>query len=383
MQPSIYIEILTLLRKMQQNNRFIIEDNETGLNLIESAALLEIDTFQRLSVPNLARHLNVPRSTASQTASKLRQRNLISVEPPDSEGNAREMVVSPKGKRLLQQYDETSNAMLQSFTVGFSVAERRRFAEFLRELADHRCPVPGKLRGNDAPIRLEMRRLTIAFGLLARRFRNSEFSLAEWNTLSELAGDPCRAADLMNRLSLAQNYISQILRNLARRKLITRTADPEDKRAQIVSLTERGKRALDAVTENIVEQIRQSFARRSVAQIEDFRNLLFRFTRSEQERGVELGADLVLRPLSDAADRNRCRVLYVRETLRRGTDPVIPETLFRKTAKVFGLFRKEELVGAIEMAPDAGQLAGIYLAGVSARQWRAFVSRAARYVKTK
>lgn len=351
MRDSAYSEILVLLRRMQQNNRFIVFDNETGLRLIDSAALLEIDTFPGIAANQLADRLKLGKSTIAQAISRLKNLNLVRVAALARDRRQKELSVTSHGALVLSRYDEVSNEMLQDFTRGFSSRDKASFAAVLKCLGDYGCPFPGKLRANDHPIRLEMRRLTIAFGLLARRFRNSRFSLAEWNVMSELAESPGRVSDLVERLSLAQNYVSQIASSLEAGGLLVSRPVPSDKRSHELSLTEDGTRAIREVDADIISQLKESLKKLEPSRLAEFVRLLRLFTISrDSARSTRAEEPLVIKKLNRESELNRCRLLFIEQALKADGIPTIPEQLFPRGSHNFGVFDGNLLVGAIEMS---------------------------------
>ena len=78
-----------------------------------------------------------------------------------------------------------------------------------------------------------MRSITVA-----KMDPNSTIS-AQRSILANLA-EPCRAKDLTRTLGLGESAVSRNIAQLEAEGLVQRTADPHDRRAQIVSLTEAG-----------------------------------------------------------------------------------------------------------------------------------------------
>jgi DNA-binding MarR family transcriptional regulator/N-acetylglutamate synthase-like GNAT family acetyltransferase len=92
---------------------------------------------------------------------------------------------------------------------------------------------------------------TRRIGLLNQRFLKSRRSLAEMRVLYELAhaDGPATASALIARLGLDRGYLSRILRRLEVEGLIARRQDLDDRRLNLLWLTEEGRRefaALDA-----------------------------------------------------------------------------------------------------------------------------------------
>ena len=79
---------------------------------------------------------------------------------------------------------------------------------------------------------------------------SSPFSLAEARVLYELAHrEQPTATDIRKELGLDAGYMSRILREFERRKLVTRDRSKADERQKFLSLTARGRRAFAPLDE--------------------------------------------------------------------------------------------------------------------------------------
>ena len=79
---------------------------------------------------------------------------------------------------------------------------------------------------------------------------SSPFSLAEARVLYELAQRPqCTATDIRKELGLDAGYMSRILRNFERKKLVTRERSDTDERQRFLSLTAKGRKAFVPLNE--------------------------------------------------------------------------------------------------------------------------------------
>src|SRR5262252_10690369 len=79
---------------------------------------------------------------------------------------------------------------------------------------------------------------------------SSPFSLAEARVLYELAHrEQPTATDIHRELGLDAGYMSRILRDFERRKLVTREQSKTDERQRFLSLTAKGRRAFAPLDE--------------------------------------------------------------------------------------------------------------------------------------
>jgi len=109
-------------------------------------------------------------------------------------------------------------------------------------------PQPGNTKDEQvAAIRAFSRFYTRKVGVLDG-MANSPFSLAEARVLYELAHrEQPTATDIRKELGLDAGYMSRILRDFDRRKLVTREQSKADERQRFLSLTAKGRRAFAPV----------------------------------------------------------------------------------------------------------------------------------------
>src|SRR5947207_1250719 len=79
---------------------------------------------------------------------------------------------------------------------------------------------------------------------------SNPFSLAEARVLYELAHrEQPTATDIRRELGLDAGYISRILREFERRKLVRREQSEKDERQRFLSLTSKGRKAFAPINE--------------------------------------------------------------------------------------------------------------------------------------
>lgn len=96
-------------------------------------------------------------------------------------------------------------------------------------------------------------------GVLDEGLLESPFSLTEARVIYELASrEKTTAAELGNELRLDAGYLSRMLRDFERRKLIERNASEKDARQSILKLTAQGQKefeSLNRLSQNQIEEI--------------------------------------------------------------------------------------------------------------------------------
>jgi DNA-binding MarR family transcriptional regulator/N-acetylglutamate synthase-like GNAT family acetyltransferase len=107
-----------------------------------------------------------------------------------------------------------------------------------------------------AAVRSFNRFYTRQIGLLQDGLLQSQFSLAEARVLYELAHrNKLTATEISSDLGLDQGYLSRMLRRLAERNYVVRTASPTDRRQNFISLTTRGRLAFGSLDQRSQAEI--------------------------------------------------------------------------------------------------------------------------------
>lgn len=219
-----------------------------------------------------------------------------------------------------------------------------------------------------ARIREFNRFYTNIIGLVNKTILDSPYSLAEARVLLELLmAGPYTATDLTKLLDIDPGYLSRILRRFKREKLLTAVRSPDDGRAQLLSLTAKGREVMSAISAAstrqivaLVDGLDDADQQQLVAHMDAIRAV---FSRQPQP-----AAPVAIRP-HRAGDpgyiAHRHGVLYEQEY---GLDKVFERYVIAGMAKFFAAGADGEIwvaeaagqiVGSIAIvaaAPDTGQL---------------------------
>ncbi len=213
---------------------------------------------------------------------------------------------------------------------------------------------------------------TNIIGLVNKTILDSPYSLAEARVLLELLfGGRYTATDLTRLLDIDPGYLSRILRRFKREKLLTTVRSPDDGRVQLLSLTDKGKSVMTAISDASTRQIVSILSGLSVA---DQQQLVghMEAVKAILSRQPQPQAEIVIRPYR-AGDAgyisHRHGVLYEQEY---GLDKVFEQYVIAGLAKFFA----GGADGEIWVAEAAGQIVGsiaIVAAGPGTGQLRWFL----------
>jgi DNA-binding MarR family transcriptional regulator len=115
-----------------------------------------------------------------------------------------------------------------------------------------RRPSPPGGRGGGARPEIDLE-LAELFSHAARRLRRGSttqlaplgLTMAQSRILRLVAGGPLRMADIAGRMDVVPRTVTPMVDDLTSAGLVTRRADPDDRRSLLVALTPAGRRLLD------------------------------------------------------------------------------------------------------------------------------------------
>ena len=97
---------------------------------------------------------------------------------------------------------------------------------------------------------------TDVIGLLNRHLLDSAYSLAEARLIYEIhAAGSIRASQIMANMRIDKSYLSRLLKKLETQKVVATQTSPEDGRATLLRLTEKGRQEFAALNNASDEQI--------------------------------------------------------------------------------------------------------------------------------
>lgn len=99
---------------------------------------------------------------------------------------------------------------------------------------------------------------TTLIGVLNKNFLGSDYSLTETRILFELnLNQNCKANDLVRSLHIDKSYMSRIIKSFEKKGLIEKHSAFDDKRSNIIVLTEYGKEVIHALITATNQQIKE------------------------------------------------------------------------------------------------------------------------------
>jgi DNA-binding MarR family transcriptional regulator len=291
---------------------------------------------------------------SSRLVSALKEKGLVREGLSASDKRIRELFLTPRGSRAFEHLEQRE---FETYSLAFEKLDSKSQLEFkellVRFCKDYGTPDVATL-ASDPPLMPEIRKLSRVIGLVnSRIFGLDDCSPLEWHILAKLAlsSREVVAAELAALFGVPQNTISGVLARLAARNLLKSVSSPGDRRLKLLMLSKRGKVEYQKIELHAVRQIENGLRHFHQDQIVAFATYWERYTGEiSASDELFLGHGYSLRRLESANDLLKARVLIMRGRIKEQLLSDIPETIAAPSSYVFGLFRAQEIRGAIEFS---------------------------------
>ena len=249
--------ILELFREFQRLNRFITLDPSWALSLPASHAFVEIDAHRGIDIKSLAQILDLPRTSVATMVEGLVKRGLVSSVQSKSDRRQRALSLTSRGRTTLDAIDRTANARLVALLAVLSASEQDMLRELFRAIADGCRSADCMARGDEHPIRRELRRATRALRLIHADFMGSKIESPEWQVLSFLAkkGRVEGITEVAIALGIPLSSATTIAYRLRSRGFISFSKSTIDRRAASCAVTAKGRAFIAKVAGRMADRI--------------------------------------------------------------------------------------------------------------------------------
>lgn len=103
LESNVTFQFSIISRLMDMDVTRLLKD--TPLNLTGYRLLRTVQTFERISMADLARHMVTDNAQISRTAADLYKRGLVGIEADPSSKRRKIVVMTPQGESLLKELD--------------------------------------------------------------------------------------------------------------------------------------------------------------------------------------------------------------------------------------------------------------------------------------
>ncbi|MCB9030012.1 MAG: MarR family transcriptional regulator [Deltaproteobacteria bacterium] len=352
MAASPYVELVRLFRIVQRRNRAVLHVGSGVLTLAESHLLTELNANGSLTASDLCELTKLNKQNVSRLLKNLENSGYLSSKLNKSDQRQKVLKLTAKGKSAVLSVDKDTNARLNKLIDGLSVKQRGEVESFFKQIADGFSIPTIKKRPSDKGLRVQIRRITRAFGLLGSNVFESNLSSLDWHLLAEIfeAKTGLGIKELTQVLGVKQTTISQAIKRLEARQLIARHNDPNDLRRSIIALTFKGQQKLEEISNQGGSLLEKALSNLSA---DECKTLIKYLTTMA---GIEsVTPQFALKRLKGDNALKRARKMAIEFYATCKGDMDIPGVLFSDDSYVLACFVERELAAAIEFKHNSSK----------------------------
>lgn len=347
---QLYIEIHRLFRELQRRNKFVHDDPGSGLNLIESHLLLEVDAAGELSISEITIILGVDQSIVSRTVKQLVFHGLLISKKASDDQRVRKIKLTKKGQSAAVKIDKLANQVINSGLHLLDDSNINNLYKLFKEIADGFHQAKVKPRKSEHKIRCEQRRITRAFNLLGDNAYDSGLNSSQYLLLMDIAASPIAtiSTELVNKFAIAANTCSGIINKLIKLAYIEKIKSKDDKRKFFISATNKGFAIAEKLEKQAAAKIKKAISINNKKKLQKYLSTLRTFVRGADYKLIGNLGSLSITELNTIRELSENRTLLFELSIDLNQHKYLPALLLDSSQKVFKLYSNEKTLGIIQ-----------------------------------
>ncbi len=212
---------------------------------MQFSAPLSLLSQRPMRLTDMAERLNMSKQLCLQSLRPLKAANYIEQQADPSDGRARQMALSPQGKKLIRQAARELSTINQGFAKHLGEKNLQAFTRLLAKLATE-LNIPALI--SPASVALQASTMLgivnrhlhtqLTQKLADRGYGNMQLSYGQVLLYVDLGGTPMK--DIAEKSGVSLQALSRTVGELENRGLISRRTDAEDRRSRLVFFTPTG-----------------------------------------------------------------------------------------------------------------------------------------------
>ncbi len=351
-RQSLLERLTDQFRVLQKRNRFVAGAHDTGLDLMESHALVELSANSNLSAADMQRLLSISKSANFRLFRRLKQEGFLAAKSQKNKVRQPSFQITTRGRKVLQAFDSAANANLERFCEGLSREECLKLLKYFEVVADWYGVLPSPKRAAEHILRPAMRRVTRAFGLLGDSVLGSGLNSVKWHCMHEIASNPVVGfgGDLSRILGISPTTVSYTVRWLEKSKLVKREKSERDGRHQLIKVTKRGQELLTKLQRHFVDELSSALENLELEELKEFVSIMAGLTSDAKTSGLT-GS---LERAETSTVRAELRRFFVGRLIQDKGPLDLPAVLFGSDSVCYGLRVGAEILACLEIRLGEG-----------------------------
>lgn len=344
-----------LLRLLQQSNQFVFKHPATGLTVMESSLLLEIDGRTPITTQTLANLFEVKQSTMTRNLDKLTSKGLIRRTTSSIDSRSKTISVTPKGKEILKKHDKLANEIIEKYEKRVSKKWLLKLSDVFNKAADGFKILPPAVRQGEHPVRSAMRRLSFLLGITrSAGFMGSTLSALNWQILSEifLRGEIQSIKEFSHTISIPQANIIQLISRLEQSGLIIKQISRDDQRKTSFACSDKGIIAIKKIISSAVNKLKTLCSHQTQEEIQDILPHLELMVGKTPFGDMLISNKLSIVSMHGVRQLNQARRFIFQFASSKPNLTLEQHEFASPSNKVFGILRDTTLRGIIEISKN-------------------------------
>lgn len=243
----------------------------------------------------LAEWLGITKQSCNRTASQIKKAGYLTDKPDPTDGRAKILVLTEKGRKLVMQAAEVVQAVEAGFERDLGTDSYRQLVQLLTafyvglDLPQVRINIPG-LAGNQVLLANVLPRLSeyVMHRLmdLTRARGHADLKISHGQVLSLIGLSGGRIQQIAKINEVSKQAISAIAKELEQLGYIRQAPDPDDARSVVLMFTDRGLKLLaDSVASlaDVEQEMIPTLGQDGINRLEELSECLYRSLHLEEE----------------------------------------------------------------------------------------------------
>lgn len=367
MKPETFNKLYDLFLRFNRRLTFIITRLAPPLSLDESHVLAEVELNAGISVVEVAARIGMDKSTTSRFIAALADRDFLKVVQSEEDKRVKKIMLTQQGRDILRVDNGIRNQQVSECISSLNTKDQSSLRYYLSLMADALGAVPVFGTAEDNAVKIEIRRLTRAFGIIGNQFMGTGFTVHQCQVLHLVFtnGYEMSMQDLRDMLPFEKTTFSRLVSGLADDDLILKVASEFDRRQFNVKLTQKGIAIAQHNLKLGAAVMQTSTQKMSSEDINNFVVILEKFLMQTRRTERVMAEESVSVDILKTPEERKVGRGFLMETLvRLHAHYDVPEEIFPRGSLCYALYIGNSMRAVFEIRKDgnAGEIFNVAVA---------------------
>lgn len=341
---KVHEALILTQRRNRATRAFYPSPSVPEIDAMTMSIIHSISISNRLTPTQLSAHLRLSPSRISRLIESLSKANLMTAEPSPLDLRSKLLQFTPLGERYSDEINRITEMVVESYTSSLSDEQHNHVRVVLDELADHFCAFARR----EHSVLASLKDLTAGLGMLSDRYVDTDLTVVRYQLLFDLWSKQGRASlrDIAKYFLLSPSSLSRECSTLAKMGYLKKSTSKGDKRALMVSLTERGEKLFEQHHYHIASLFADALCNLSESIVSSAADAMYKASQSQK---MAAEGQLQCFPCTTEASRKASRAFLVETLVYAGEHHNFDGTLLPRENECFVVSCDESICGVIEL----------------------------------